>query len=104
MREQVRQDRWAGGRGLAGSLLLHGLVLLLWLNWSLAHPVPEPAPLKALLVDLVAMPMIALMILIFRRDLMGAFLPGATIRMISVLGTVVVLGLNMVLLVQLAGV
>jgi manganese transport protein len=48
-------------------------------------------------------PMIALMILVFRRDLMGTFLPGITIRVVSVLGTVVVLGLNMVLLAQVAG-
>ena len=45
-------------RGLAGSLLLHGLALALWLNWSLVHPVPEPPPLKAMLVDLVQMPVI----------------------------------------------
>jgi hypothetical protein len=46
-------------RGLAGSLLLHGLALALWLNWSLSHPVGQPPPLKAMLVDLVAMPVIA---------------------------------------------
>jgi manganese transport protein len=48
-------------------------------------------------------PMIALMILVFRRDLMGAFLPGVMIRVVALLGTVVVLGLNMVLLGQTAG-
>jgi hypothetical protein len=35
---------------------------------------------------------------------MGAFLPGPAARVASMIGTVVVLGLNMVLLVQLAGV
>jgi hypothetical protein len=60
MREHAHEDRrWTEGRGLAGSLLLHGLILILWLHWSLAHPVPEPPPLKAMLVDLVAMPVIA---------------------------------------------
>ena len=45
-------------------------------------------------------PMIALLILVFRRDVMGAFSPGPTMRAASVIGTVVVLCLNMVLLVQ----
>jgi manganese transport protein len=49
-------------------------------------------------------PMIALMILMFRRDVMGTFAPGATIRVAAVFGTVVVLGLNMVLLAQVAGI
>jgi manganese transport protein len=49
-------------------------------------------------------PMIALLILVFRRDMMGVFLPGPATRAAALIGTVVVLGLNMVLLVQLAGV
>ena len=48
-------------------------------------------------------PMVALLILAFRRDVMGAFLPGPLTRAASVIGTVVVLGLNMVLLAQMAG-
>ncbi len=51
---------WRENRaGLTGSLLLHGLGLALWLNWSLVHPKPTPPPLKAMLVDLVQMPVIA---------------------------------------------
>jgi manganese transport protein len=48
-------------------------------------------------------PMVALLILVFRRDLMGDFLPGPVTRIAAVAGTVVVLGLNMVLLAQVAG-
>jgi manganese transport protein len=67
-------------------------------------------PTQALVVSQVVLslalpvPMIALLILAFRRDVMGAFLPGPAARVASMIGTVVVLGLNMVLLVQLAGV
>jgi len=51
---------WRDNRaGLTGSLLLHGLALALWLNWSMAHPTTQPPPLKAMLVDLVKMPVIA---------------------------------------------
>jgi hypothetical protein len=54
------QASWReNGKGLTGSLLLHGLALALWLNWSLVHPTPAPPPLKAMLVDLVEMPVIA---------------------------------------------
>jgi len=54
------QASWRENRaGLTGSLLLHGLALALWLSWSLSHPVPKPSPLKAMLVDLVKMPVIA---------------------------------------------
>jgi manganese transport protein len=49
-------------------------------------------------------PMIALVILVFRRNLMGGFTPGPMMRGAALIGTVVVLGLNMVLLSQLAGV
>jgi manganese transport protein len=67
-------------------------------------------PTRALVLSQVALslalpvPMIALMILMFRRDVMGTFAPGATIRVAAVFGTVVVLGLNMVLLAQVAGI
>ena len=57
----IISDRtWQKNRaGLAGSLLLHGLALALWLVWSLHHPVVEAPPLKAMLVDLVNLPVIA---------------------------------------------
>jgi manganese transport protein len=48
-------------------------------------------------------PMIALLILAFRRDVMGAFSPGPLTRAAALTGTVVVLGLNLVLLAQIAG-
>src|SRR4051794_11714869 len=44
------------GRGFTGSLLLHGLILALWLSWSITHPVKQRPPLQAMLVDLVAAP------------------------------------------------
>jgi hypothetical protein len=51
---------WQKNRaGLAASLLLHGLALALWLNWSLHHS-QRPAPsLKAMAVDLVNQPLVA---------------------------------------------
>jgi manganese transport protein len=67
-------------------------------------------PTRALVLSQVVLslalpvPMISLMILVFRRDVMGVFRPGIAIRILSVLGTVVVLGLNLVLLAQVAGV
>jgi len=67
-------------------------------------------PTEALVISQVVLslalpvPMVALLILVFRRDLMGAFSPGSVTRAASVIGTVVVLGLNMVLLAQIAGV
>jgi manganese transport protein len=48
-------------------------------------------------------PMIALLILLFRRDIMGTFRPGLVTRAVSVVGTAVVLGLNLVLLAQTTG-
>ena len=54
------QAAWQENRaGLTGSLLLHGLALALWLNWSLVHPTAPEPPLKAMLVDLVHLPVIA---------------------------------------------
>ncbi len=67
-------------------------------------------PTRALVISQVVLslvlpvPMIALLILVFRRDLMGVFLPGRLTRAAMVIGTVVVLGLNMVLLTQVAGI
>jgi manganese transport protein len=49
-------------------------------------------------------PMIALLIFVCRRDVMGTFSPRLVTRTAAVIGTVVVLGLNMVLLAQIAGV
>jgi len=66
-------------------------------------------PTQALVISQVVLslvlpvPMIALLILVFRRDMMGAFSPGPITRAAAVIGTVVVLGLNMVLLGQMAG-
>ena len=60
--EMVRsyRERWQQNRaGLTGSLLLHGLAVALWLAWSLGHPVRPAPPLKAMLVDLVKLPVIA---------------------------------------------
>jgi hypothetical protein len=55
-----RHQRWQeNGAGLGASLLLHGLVLALWLFWSLGHPVLPAPPLKAMLVDLVRLPVVA---------------------------------------------
>jgi manganese transport protein len=48
--------------------------------------------------------MVALLIFVCRRDLMGTFSPGPMTRAAALVGTVVVLGLNMVLLAQLVGV
>ena len=67
-------------------------------------------PTQALVISQVVLslalpvPMIALMILVFRRDMMGVFAPGPMTRAASLIGTVVVLGLNMVLLAQVAGI
>jgi manganese transport protein len=67
-------------------------------------------PTRALVLSQVVLslalpvPMIALLILIFRRDVMGVFSPGPITRIAAMIGTVVVLGLNMVLLAQAAGV
>jgi manganese transport protein len=49
-------------------------------------------------------PMVALVIFIGRRDVMGSFSPGPLTRAAALIGMVVVLGLNMVLLAQITGV
>jgi len=66
-------------------------------------------PTRALVISQVVLslalpvPMIALLVLMFRRDIMGSFLPGPVTRIGAIVGTVVVLGLNLVLLAQVAG-
>jgi manganese transport protein len=66
-------------------------------------------PTRALVISQVVLslalpvPMIALLILMFRRDMMGEFLPGPPIRAAALIGAVVVLGLNMVLLGRMTG-
>ena len=52
---RVRQER----AGWTGSALLHGMLLALWMFWSVRHPVREAPPLKAMLVDLVQIPVVA---------------------------------------------
>ena len=52
---RVRQER----AGWTGSALLHGALLALWLTWSMGHPVHPAPPLKAMLVDLVQIPVVA---------------------------------------------
>jgi manganese transport protein len=67
-------------------------------------------PTQALVVSQVVLslalpvPMIALVIFVGRSDLMGTFLPSPVTRAAALIGMMVVLGLNMVLLAQLAGV
>jgi manganese transport protein len=48
-------------------------------------------------------PMIALILLLCRREIMGSFTPGPVTRAAAIIGTVVVLALNMVLLAQTTG-
>ena len=66
-------------------------------------------PTRALVISQVVLslvlpvPMIALLILAFRRDVMGSFRPGPVTRAGAAVGTVVVLGLNLVLLAQTVG-
>jgi manganese transport protein len=48
-------------------------------------------------------PMIALLVLSGRRDVMGAFANGPVVRIAAILASIVVLGLNVVLLAQTAG-
>ncbi|HWY60315.1 MAG TPA: hypothetical protein VNW15_00290 [Rhizomicrobium sp.] len=56
----VPHQTWQRNRaGLTGSLLLHLLILVLWLTWSFNNPVAPAPPLKAMLVDLVNLPVVA---------------------------------------------
>jgi hypothetical protein len=56
----LSRQAWQKNRaGFMGSLLLHGLVLVLWLAWSFGHLPHAAPPLKAMLVDLVNQPVIA---------------------------------------------
>lgn len=48
-------------------------------------------------------PMLALLWFVSRRDLMGEFVPGLSLRVLAGIGTVVVLVLNLVLLAEVAG-
>jgi manganese transport protein len=67
-------------------------------------------PTQALVVSQVVLslvlpvPMIALLIFVCRSDVMGTFLPAPVTRAAALIGAIVVLGLNMVLLAQLAGI
>jgi manganese transport protein len=49
-------------------------------------------------------PMIALLVLSGRRDVMGEFANGRLVRIAAIVASVVVLGLNFVLLAQTAGI
>ncbi|HEY4274586.1 MAG TPA: hypothetical protein VGM68_03805, partial [Rhizomicrobium sp.] len=54
---QRARDLWQENRaGLTGSVLLHLAFVLIALWWGITHPVTRQAPLKAMLVDLVAVP------------------------------------------------
>src|SRR6185312_13971031 len=54
---QKARDLWQENRaGLTGSVLLHLAFVLIAFWWGLTHPVTRQAPLKAMLVDLVAIP------------------------------------------------
>ena len=67
-------------------------------------------PTEALVISQVVLslalpvPMIALLLLVFRADLMGDFRPGPVARAASVLAAMAVLGLNVVLLAEMAGI
>jgi hypothetical protein len=55
----VPHATWRQNRaGVTGSVLLHILALVIWLSWSLQHPVQTAPPLKAMLVDLVNLPVV----------------------------------------------
>lgn len=56
MFERVRALWQENRAGLAGSVLLHLLFLLITLWWGITHPINRQPPLKAMLVDLVAQP------------------------------------------------
>jgi hypothetical protein len=54
---QSVRNLWQENRaGMAGSVLLHLLILAIGLWWGMAHPVQRQPPLKAMLVDLVTAP------------------------------------------------
>jgi hypothetical protein len=54
---QKARDLWQENRaGMTGSVLLHLAFVLIAFWWGLTHPVARQAPLKAMLVDLVAIP------------------------------------------------
>jgi hypothetical protein len=56
---QTARTLWQENRaGLTGSFLLHVIVVLIALWWSITHPVERQPPLKAMLVDLVTAPTI----------------------------------------------
>jgi hypothetical protein len=57
---QAARNLWQENRaGLTGSLLLHLTIILIALWWGMTHPGVQRPPLKAMLVDLVAAPVIA---------------------------------------------
>jgi hypothetical protein len=59
MAGMVPHATWRQNRaGVTGSVLLHILALVIWLSWSLQHPVQTAPPLKAMLVDLVNLPVV----------------------------------------------
>jgi hypothetical protein len=59
MGRMVPHATWRQNRaGVTGSVLLHILALVIWLSWSLQHPVQTAPPLKAMLVDLVTLPVV----------------------------------------------
>jgi hypothetical protein len=59
MGRMVPHATWRQNRaGVTGSVLLHILALVIWLFWSLQHPVQTAPPLKAMLVDLVNLPVV----------------------------------------------
>ena len=54
------RDLWRQNRpGLLASVLLHGAGFLIWLLWHLTNPLIQQPLLKAMLVELVAAPVIA---------------------------------------------
>ncbi len=56
---QAARNLWQENRtGLTGSLLLHLVLVLMALWWSMTHPAARQPPLKAMLVDLVTAPTI----------------------------------------------
>lgn len=47
------------GAGLTGSLLLHLVLVAAIIWWSMVHPVRQAPPLKAMMIDLVTLPVVA---------------------------------------------